>query len=62
MWTHESDKAMAVSRLKQAVRFADDDGALDQEEREHLREIIRLIEERVPAECFAGLGEFKGVF
>ena len=60
MWTHDSDKAMAVSRLNQVVRFADDDGALDQEEREHLREIIRLIEERVPAECFAGLGEFKG--
>jgi tellurite resistance protein len=62
MWTHDSDKAMAVSRLKQAVRFATDDGALDQEEQDHLAEIIRMIEERVPAECFAGLGEFKGVY
>lgn len=62
MWTTESDKAMAIARIKQAVRFATDDGALDQEEQDHLAEIIRLIEERVPAECFAGLGEFKGSF
>ena len=62
MWTHDNDKADAVFRLKQAIRFADDDNALDQEERKHLAEIIRMIEERVPAECFAGLGEGKGWF
>ena len=60
MWTHDNDKADAVSRLRQAIRFADDDNALDQEERDHLAEIMRMIEERVPAECFAGLGDFKG--
>lgn len=59
MWTNESDKAMALSRLKQAIRFAD---GLDQEEQDHLAEIMRMIEERVPAECFDGLGEFKGSF
>ncbi len=60
MWTHDNDKAMAIARLKQAIGFADDEGALDQEECDHLAEIMRLIEERVPAECFAGLGDFKG--
>lgn len=62
MWEPEDEKECAILRLKQVVRFADDDGALDQEEREVLREIIRMIQERVPAECFAGLGEFKGSF
>ena len=57
MWTHESDKASAIARLKQVSQWAADDGALDQEEQHHLREIIRMIDERVPAECFAGLGD-----
>jgi tellurite resistance protein len=62
MWTTESDKAMAIARIKQVIWFATDDGALDQEEQDHLAEIIRLLEERVPAECFAGLGDFKGTY
>jgi tellurite resistance protein len=60
MWEPQDEKECAILRLKQVVRFATDDGALDQEEQDHLAEIIRLIEERVPAECFAGLGDFKG--
>jgi len=60
MWTHDDDKRAAVTRLKQVVRWAVDDAALDLEEQTHAYEIIRMIEERVPAECFAGLGDFKG--
>ena len=57
MWEAEDDKASAIMRLKQVSRWAADDGALDQEEQHHLAEIIRMIEERVSAECFAGLGD-----
>jgi hypothetical protein len=57
MWTHEDDKASAIMRLKQVSRWAAEDGALDQEEQHHMNEIIRMIDERVPAECFAGLGD-----
>ncbi len=60
MWAHDNDKAMAIARLKQAIRWGEGTGAFDHEEEEPLAEIIRLIEERVPAECFAGLGDFKG--
>ena len=60
MWTHDNDKAVAVSRLTRAAHVAHESGLTDQEELEHLLEILRLIEERVPAECFAGMGDFKG--
>ncbi len=60
MWTHDNDKAMAIARLKQAITWGEGTGAFDHEEEQHLAEIMRLIEERVPAECFAGLGDFKG--
>ena len=35
---------------------------MDLEEADNLDEIIRLIDENVPAECFKGLGDFKGGF
>ena len=60
MWTHDNDKAQAVSRLWQAVHHALGDDDFDQEECDHLKEIMRLIETNVPAECFAGLGDFNG--
>ena len=57
MWTHDDDKRSAIMRLRQVARWAVDDAALDLEEQNHLYEILRMIEERVPAECFAGLGD-----
>lgn len=57
-WTTEDDKKHALMRIigvRQRARKI-----LDQEEADHLDEIIRLIEQNVPAECFKGLGDFKG--
>ncbi|GEM_PF-5191329 len=60
MWTHDDDKRNAVARLWRAVMFAQSSDEFDLEEREHLHEIMRMIGQNVPAECFAGFGDFKG--
>ena len=56
-----SDKDFAVRRLRQAIYYCTDGNDFDQEERDHLTEILRIIEENVPEECFAGFGNFLGL-
>lgn len=59
-WTVEDDKSHALMRLRGLRRRARK--LMDLEEADNLDEIIRLIDENVPAECFKGLGDFKGGF
>ena len=56
-WTVLDDRKHALARLKGCVEIAGP--LLDQEERDHLSEIIRLIDENVPAHHFKGLGDFR---
>lgn len=55
-----SDRDFALRRLAVAIYYCTDSGAFDQEEQDHLMELLRIIEENVPWECFAGFGDFKG--
>lgn len=55
-----TDKDFAIRRLRQAIYYCTTFNTdFDQEERDHLREIMRIIE-NVPEECFDGFGDFKG--
>jgi len=57
-WTVENDKSAALSRII-SIRHRTRK-IIDEEEADHLDEIIHLIRENVPAECFKGLGDFQG--
>lgn len=52
--------AMALSRLQRALNIAFESGQLDQEETDHLNEIMRIIREDVSTTAFATLMDFMG--
>jgi len=56
----EQDKNWAVLRLADAIEVCSQSPLFDQEEIDHLDEILNIIDNKVPAECFAGFGNFKG--
>lgn len=57
-WTEADDKSHAMLRLEWAKRYALE--RMDQEEIDHITEVIRIIRDDVPASFFAGFGSFKG--
>jgi len=60
---HKSDlrsKGYATGRLNRAIQYCERSGEFDQEEIEHLREILRIIMKNVPERYFCGFETFKG--
>jgi len=60
MTLEEQDKNSAVLRLADAIHLCGESPNFDKEEIDHLDEILRIIDEEVPAEFFAGFRGFKG--
>lgn len=52
------DKGYATGRLDRAITYCANSGDFDQEEIDHLREILRIVMEGVPAYYFFGFGDF----
>jgi hypothetical protein len=60
---HKSDlrsKGYATGRLDRAIQYCERSGDFDQEEIDHLREILRIIMKNVPQNYFCGFEHFKG--
>ena len=60
---HKSDlrsKGYATGRLDRVIQYCEASGEFDQEEIDHLREVLRIIMKNVPPKYFCGFENFRG--
>ena len=60
---HKSDlrsKGHATGRLDHVIQYCEASGEFDQEEIDHLREVLRIIMKNVPPKYFCGFENFRG--